>query len=305
MKRLIGMLVVMIMIALPMQGQRKDLSGLKFCIDPGHGGHSSNDRPPTFSNLPFWESDGNYAKALLLKSLLEARGATVLLTRYTNDYINDASGGDNEPSLSARSTVANQNNVNWFHSIHSNASGLSSNTSTNYTLILLKENTSTRQAQMPEALVMSDRLWKQIQAHNRTSAVYWVRTDYTFYGGPNGGFNLGVLNGASMPCELSEGSFHDYQPEVRRLLNNDYRKNEAYGIYTAFLEYFGAAYDTTGIICGTQTDPATGNGVINPVVRLMPLNKVYNGDHTPTATSSSTMCRREITRCAMKHRDIQ
>lgn len=276
MKRLMGLLVVILMIngIVPVQAQRKNLSGVKICIDPGHGGHSSNDRPPVFSDVPFWESDGNYAKALLLKSMLEARGATVILTRYTNDYPNDA----DEPSLSARYTTANSNNVNWFHSIHSNAVG-GTNNSTNYTLILLKENTTTRQAQSPEALVMSDRMWKQIQAHNRTSSNYFVRTDYTFYGGPTGGgFNLGVLNGAAMPCELSEGSFHDYQPEVRRLMNNDYRKNEAFGIYTAFLDYFGVDYDTTGIICGTQMDPATGKGVSNAVVRLLPLDKVYNGD---------------------------
>ncbi len=274
MKRALGLLVVMAFLALPMQGQRKDLTGLSFCIDPGHGGHSSNDRPPVYSDIPFWESDGNYAKALLLESLLKARGANVILTRYTNDYINDGSGGDNEPSLSARSTVANQNNVNWFHSIHSNAY----NKASNYTLILLKENTSTRKPQFPEALVMSDRLWKQIQAHNRTSSSYNVSLDYTFYGGTNGGFNLGVLNGSNMPAELSEGSFHDYESEARRLMNNDYRKNEAYAIYTAFQEYFGVAYDTLGVICGTQTDPATGKGVNNAVVRLMPLNKVYNGD---------------------------
>jgi N-acetylmuramoyl-L-alanine amidase len=277
MRRLILVMMVLTAITMPMHGQRKDLSGLKFCIDPGHGGHSSNDRPPVFAGLPFWESDGNYEKALLLKPLLEARGATVILTRYTNEYTNDSNGGDDEPSLSARYTVANQNNVNWFHSIHSNATG-GNNASTNYTLILLKENVMTRQAQWPEALVMSDRLWKQIQAHHLTSSAYWVRTDYTFYGGPNGGYNLGVMNGAAMPCELSEGSFHDYQPETRRLLNNDYRKDEAYAIYNAFLDYFGAPFDTTGIVRGTQTDPATGNGVNNVVARLLPVNKVYNGD---------------------------
>ncbi len=136
MNRMMGLMLAVIMLVLSAQGQRKDFSGMKFCIDPGHGGHSSNDRPPVFSGLPFWESDGNFAKALHLETLLKSRGATVILTRYTNDYPNDA----DEPSLSARYTIANQNNVNWFHSIHSNATG-GTNTGTNYTLILLKENT--------------------------------------------------------------------------------------------------------------------------------------------------------------------
>ncbi|MGE5315116.1 MAG: Ig-like domain-containing protein [Acidobacteriota bacterium] len=277
MKRLIGLLLAAVMIVLPLSAQRADMKGLKFCIDPGHGGHSSNDRPPVFSELPFWESDGNYAKALLLKSMLEARGATVILTRYTNEYTNNASGGDDEPSLSARYTIANQNNVNWFHSIHSNATG-GTNTGSNYTLILLKENTATRQAQWPEALVMSDKLWNHVQAKNRTQSTYWVRTDYTFYGGPNGGFNLGVLNGSAMPAELSEGSFHDYKPETRKLLNNDYRRGEAYGIYNAFCDYFGVTFDTLGIIAGTQSDRTTGLGVNGAKIRVLPINRTYTTD---------------------------
>ncbi|MBM2841218.1 MAG: Por secretion system C-terminal sorting protein, partial [Bacteroidetes bacterium] len=68
--------------------QRPNLNGLIFCIDPGHGGHNSNDRhvipdPGT----DFWESESNFQKALLLKPLLEAKGATVILTRTSNDTI--------------------------------------------------------------------------------------------------------------------------------------------------------------------------------------------------------------------------
>ncbi len=100
--------------------QRADLSGLKFCIDPGHGGHSdATDRHVIPDpGINFYESESNFQKALLLESFLEARGAWVILTRYTNDYPTDA-----EPSLTARWTLANTNNVNWFHSIHSNATG--------------------------------------------------------------------------------------------------------------------------------------------------------------------------------------
>ena len=100
------------------RGQRTDLSGLKFCIDPGHGGHNpANDRylvpdPGT----EFWESESNFQKAMRLDTLLTERGAWVILTRYTNDY-----PADDEPSLTARWELANANNVNWFHSIHSNA----------------------------------------------------------------------------------------------------------------------------------------------------------------------------------------
>jgi hypothetical protein len=39
----------------------------------------------------------------------------------------------------------NANGVNWFHSIHSNATGWASNTTVNYTLVLIKEDIATRQ----------------------------------------------------------------------------------------------------------------------------------------------------------------
>lgn len=279
MKRLLMVSILMLSVSLVMFAQRQDFSGLKFCIDQGHGGYNSNDRhlipdPGT----DFWESESNYFKGILLKRLLEARGAWVIVTRPNKDstYANPAD--NDEPSLSARSQLANDNNVNWFHSIHSNATG-GTNTSTNYTLVLLKENISTRQAQFPEALTMSDAIYRRIRERNRTSA-YGVRLDYTFYGGPNGGFNLGVLNGLVMPGQLSEGSFHDYYPETRRLMNNDYRKNEAYGILNGFLEFYGVPFDTLGVIAGTQVDKASASKPLdNIIVRLLPLDRVYNGDN--------------------------
>ncbi|MFA6541181.1 MAG: N-acetylmuramoyl-L-alanine amidase [Bacteroidota bacterium] len=254
-----------------------DLAGIKICIDPGHGGHNAaNDRhvvPDVGSD--FWESESNFQKALLLRPLLQARGATVFLTRETNDYPTDV-----DPTLTQRWQFANANNVTWFHSIHSNALG-AANSGTNYTLVLVKENISTRQPAFPQDVTMANLIYNNIRARNRTSS--WggnilpgVALDYTFYGGPNGGFNLGVMNGLTMPGELSEGSFHDFYPETRRLLNNDYRKSEAYGIYNGFLEYFNVPFDTLGIICGTQKNGSTP--INNIAVRLMPVNKLYTGD---------------------------
>jgi N-acetylmuramoyl-L-alanine amidase len=257
-----------------------NFNGLKFCIDPGHGGNNAaNDRrvEPDPGNV-FWESESNFQKALLLRPMMQARGATVFLTRETNTYPTDV-----DPTLTQRWQFANANNVHWFHSIHSNATGQATNTSTNYTMVLIKENITTRQPAFPASVEMSSLVYSNIRAKNRTTASSGnisgkpgVYMDYTFYGGTNGGFNLGVLNGLVMPGQLSEGSFHDNFAETRRLLNNHYRKGESYGIYNAFVEYYNIPYDTLGIICGTQKNGTTP--INNIVVRLMPLNKVYNGD---------------------------
>ena len=140
MRRKVFLLVFLLLGVNSSLAQRSDLSGLKFCIDPGHGGHNpANDRHLVpDAGTDFWESESNFQKGLLLKALLEAKGATVILTRYTNDYPND----NDEPSLAARVALANANNVNWFHSIHSNASGIDPNTSINYTLMLVREKRS-------------------------------------------------------------------------------------------------------------------------------------------------------------------
>jgi N-acetylmuramoyl-L-alanine amidase len=262
--------------ASPLQAQRTDLSGLKFCIDPGHGGHNAaNDRyvvpePGT----EFWESESNFKKAMRLDTLLTERGAWVILTRYTNDYPNDE-----EPSLTARWTLANANNVNWFHSIHSNATGWTTNTTVDYTLILVKEDKTTRQAVWPQAVTLSNLIGPSIQSKVRNqNRSTWTYLDYTFYGGPSTGYNLGVLNGLAMPGELSEGEFHDFFPETRRLMNPLYCKMEAYALRNAFMQYFSVPADTLGIIAGIQYDVATSNPINLTQVRLLPLNRIVTGD---------------------------
>jgi N-acetylmuramoyl-L-alanine amidase len=248
------------------------LSGRRFCIDPGHGGHNpANDRRIELDpGNVFWESEGNFQKALRLDTLLQQQGAFVILTRYTNDYPND----NDEPTLTQRWQLANANNVHWFHSIHSNAF----NGVTNYTLVLLKEDIPTRQPAFPEALVMSNIIAPKIQTFLRTPPPSRVALDYTFYGGPNGGFNLGVLRGLVMPGELSEGSFHDVLSEYRKLQNLSYNKAEAYALRNSFMQYYSVPADTMGIIAGLLSEIGTGRAINLCRVRLLPENRVYNGD---------------------------
>ncbi len=276
----------LLLIVIPTLLTGQSLSGRKICIDPGHGGYNAgNDRhiipdPGT----DFWESESNFRKALWLRTLLQSQGATVLLTRETNDYPNPP---DAEPSLTARWTFANQNGADWFHSIHSNATSLplGANTATNYTCVLLKEDIATRQPVWPQAVTMSTYVYQHIRAKIRTGSssgnitgVAGVYKDYTFYGGTSGGFNLGVLNGLAMPGELSEGSFHDNYAETRRLMNNSYRKMEAYALRDAFMQYYGVPADTMGIVAGILTDDGLQTPIDGVQLRLLPENRTYLGD---------------------------
>ena len=283
MKRLFQLLALACTLTSLALAQRADLSGIKICIDPGHGGYfDATDRhviPDPGTN--FYESESNFQKALHLKALLEARGATVILTRYTNDYPTDA-----EPSLSARVATANANNVTWFHSIHSNALG-SANTGTNYTLMMVREKIvtggdpvygpGTGQPETQEAWNIVTIMGPNINTKMRTQR-YTRTLDWTFYGGSNGGYTLGVLRGLSMPGELSEGEFHDYYPITRLMMNLRYLKMEAYAIRDGFMSYFGVPADTLSIVAGIVSENGTGKKIDMVRVRLMPENIVYTGD---------------------------
>ncbi len=251
----------------------QDFTGIKICINPGHGGHDSNDR--YIAETGFWESDGNLAKGLYLKKILEGFNAEIVMTRETNTTADDL-------PLSQIVAIANSNNVDYFHAIHSNAY----NAQSNYTLLLFqgRDNAPT----YPGALTMGNYIANEIYTAHRTTAKY-NRGDFDFYG--TGQPYLGVFKGLNMPGTLSEGSFHDYIPESYRLLNSAYTKHEAWAITKGFISYFNLLPITTGMIAGIVRDPeqtvtyyaiASKGDNIKPLnkvkVTLTPGNKVYTGD---------------------------
>jgi len=252
----------------------QSLTGYKFCINPGHGGHDSNDR--FIAETGFWESEGNLTKGLYLKNILESLGATVIMSRTQNRTEDDL-------PLSQIAEIANSNNVDYFHSIHSNAF----NNASNYTLILYRGYDQT--PTYPQSKEMGAILANKIRAVNRTTAEH-NRGDFSFYGNTSG---LGVLRPLSMPGTLSEGSFHDYYPESWRLKNDSYLKHEAWAIARAFLQYFNKPGFTDGIIAGILRDesefvpsfynPTSGtkdnHKPLNKIkVRLEPGARIFNGD---------------------------
>lgn len=243
--------------------QATDLTGIKIYLNPGHGGYDANDRsvwtipvPETWTNPNgYWESKSNLVKALALRDLLEAAGATVIMSRTDNTSgvrdaayhpgVNLAGGGDRD--LSEIAAEANANNVDHFLSIHSNAMG-TTNSLTNHVLMLYHgyDNQPTVAASLPMA--------QSFGAIQQTNALtVWqntapsIRGDFSFYGDNVG---LGVLRPLTVPGFLSEGSFHDYAPETHRLCNNDFCKLEALRMFRHFHQYFNRDMPTTATIGG-------------------------------------------------------
>ncbi|RLD52212.1 MAG: hypothetical protein DRI94_03820 [Bacteroidetes bacterium] len=262
-----------------LHAQGPDLSGIKICVNPGHGGHDSDDR--FIAETGFWESEGNLTKGLYLRDILENCGATVIMSRVTNFTEDDL-------PLSQIDAIANDNNVDYFQSIHSNAL----NGSMNYPLLLFRGYDD--DPVFPLAKVMAQLEWNELITN---SNLYWpygydnIRGDWDFYPQWGSQVGLGVLRNLNMPGVLSEGSFHDYYPESWRLQNLDYRRCEAWNLADAIVNYFGEPAFTLGLVTGVARDPYKNTNYywvpgsndeklpINEfTATLLSLNKVYQGD---------------------------
>ena len=245
---------------------RTDFNGIKIYLNAGHGGYDSNDRscwtvpvPETWTNpAGYWESKSNLTKALALEEMLKKAGATVIMSRRTNnsgirdlDYYPGATEAEkaelrngDDRDLSAIAEEANANDVDHFLSIHSNAL----NGQTNYLLMLYHGYNDQPTVPLSDKMAESS---GNIQILNEltvwTSPKPLLRGDFTFYGDDMG---LGVLRPLTVPGFLSEGSFHDYAPETHRLMNEDYCRLEALRMFQHFHKWFDVQLPQTATISG-------------------------------------------------------
>ncbi len=261
--------------------QTPDFSGLKIMVNPGHGGNDSDDR-----GMPngFWESESNLTKGLWLRDLLEARGAEVIMSRVLNRTEDDL-------PLSTIAAIANENSVDLFISIHSNAG----NQASNYPLTIFNGKSET--PSIPASKEWARILWEQLITNEAT---FWTTTAPRYIGdltlNPGWTTGYGVLAPLEVPGIISEGSFHDYRPEMDRLLNLDYRQQEAWNMLYAMETYFELpGTETHGHIAGLIRDslqpkknytiansPDKYEPVNNARVKILETGDVYDVDNFVT-----------------------
>ena len=218
-------------------------------INPGHGGHDSDDRHvPTWvigaqDTLHYYESNSNLTKGLALEEILTNKGYEVALSRRTNTTEDDL-------DLFEIVSLAANSGADIFFSIHSNATGIVKRI--NFPLALYRG--WDYQPVVEGSLKLSEAVMKYA-AQNELAV--WThkersRGDWSFY--PEWGYQvgLGVLRYNKLPGMLSEGSFHDYLPERERLLNDSYCWLEAWNQSLGIDEYFGRSKQfKNGVIAGT------------------------------------------------------
>ena len=224
-----------------------DLGGKKFYVNPGHGGHDSDDRQIglPFSHIPdFWESEGNLERGFHLRDFFEANNAKVKMSRVTNTSEDDL----------GLSTIAAQSNSygGYFISLHTNGA----NSTANYTVAFYRGTKTDPKTDSQEVISPSKEMGLRVaECHtenNLTEVTYSTPRSLSDYG--FNGWNYGVLGTNNRPGYLVETWFHDYRGETLRLKNNTYNKVLAWQILQATMLCPGGTGSIKGCIVGDIRD---------------------------------------------------
>ena len=247
-------------------GGSANFGGKKFYVNPGHGGHDSNDRPTA---MPcgvemFYESDGNLDRAFHLKDFLVANNANVRMSRTKNTSSDDL-------GLSTIASYANSYG-GYFISLHSNGA----NASANYVVSFFRstsaapttEKVSGSKAMAQKASDWHDACTLSDQTYETPRAV----ADYSFYG-----YNLGVLRTNNRPGYLVESWFHDYRPEALRMKSSVYNKLLAWQLFRAAMVNPGATGTTASVVMGDIRDLSKSCGYTNYTTRNRDKYKAVEG----------------------------
>lgn len=219
-------------------------------INPGHGGHDSDDRNVVIypyaqgDTAGYWESNSNLKKGFALNNCLKAKGYTTSMSRVSNQTSDDL-------ALSTIVALCNSSGADIFYSIHSNATGVPARR--NHILALYRGPTGSPVVANSDVLALN--LVQRLQVNQAAvwTSNYQIAGDFTFYPDwHNQG--LGVLRGNNAVSMLSEGSFHDYIPETYRLMNDNYCWMEGWNFSLGADDYFGYQFFGKGCVAGNIRD---------------------------------------------------
>lgn len=186
-------------------GQSPRLSGLKVCIDPGHGGTESGALGPS----GITEAEINLAIAKKLQALLEAEGATVCMTRVD----------DSDVSLQERVDFARDNKVDLLISVHNNALPDGRDP--------LKEHGTSTYRYHPQSVELAKTLKNSMV---KDLALPDLGARYQ---------NLALCRPTQMQAVLLEVAFVVNPDEYSHLINNEWQAKAAKSMLNGMLSYFG------------------------------------------------------------------
>jgi N-acetylmuramoyl-L-alanine amidase len=195
-----------------------DLKGKIICIDPGHGGSAATD---SYRQGPSGEREEwiDLRVGMLLKELLEQKGAKVVMTRSSDIPV----------PLAERSKMAVENKADFFISIHHNATA---DPSVNFPIIYYHGLASENQAGVRFGKTLAKNLQKYMY---KTKTPVSVVSDFTIFSGAGSS----VLRGTyGIPGVLAEASLFTNPEEESRLKTRVHNYNEALAIAKAIDKFF-------------------------------------------------------------------
>lgn len=175
-------LIVLILAAsvAPPSWAKGSLSGVKVCLDPGHGGSDPGAVNEAFG---LFESEINLDVSFALKGLLEGDGATVVMTRTDESYLEN----------SDRYTFCNAEQATILVSVHTNS--IDNNTSDGSMGLYVHEDDKAL------AKAIHERMYPMLR--ETLPPDYWE--DFVDFGLVR--FNSGVLLKSDMPAAMMEPLF--------------------------------------------------------------------------------------------------
>ena len=199
----------------------RHLKGFKICLDPGHGGQG---HVPDYKRGPTGvrEADVNLQVALHLRNMLQEFGATVVMTRLDDSYVD----------LATRSQIANESGADFFISLHHN--GID-NPETNYTSTWYHGDADDSRQSLDLARYIQQGVSDTLHLPSFPSTGLYSDKLVAASG-------FGVLRLTECPAILCEASFLSNSEEEVRLQDDNYLKKEAYGYFLGIARYVAAGF---------------------------------------------------------------
>ena len=199
----------------------RHLKGFKICLDPGHGGQG---HVPDYKRGPTGvrEAEVNLQVAFHLREMLQAVGATVIMTRVDDSYV----------SLPMRSQIANENGADFFISLHHN--GID-NPKVNYTSTWYHGDADDSRQSLDLARYIQQGVSDALQLPTSPAAGLYSDKLITASG-------FGVLRLTECPAVLCEASFLSNPEEEARLQEDDYLRKEASGYFMGIARYIEGGF---------------------------------------------------------------
>ncbi len=232
------------------------LSDWSLYLDPGH---SQTENMGIFN---YSEAQKTLRVALYLQDMLQSR--TDISAVYTSRTTDQQS-----VSLTQRTDQANSLGVSFYHSIHSNAGGPTTNNvlmlhggwRLNGQTIEKTPHGGKRMGDMYEATVSSAMVLPSIGNY----------ADRTFYQGfPDTHANqwpyLHVNRESNMASVLSENGFHTNPRQNQLNMNAEWKKKEAQAFYWGILDYHSITRSVHRIATGIVTDAESGKPINGAIV---------------------------------------